>query len=54
MWMMIDITPKITIVPDVHACSFNRVREIRIEQDANVVVINEWDVEKIVEMLKDD
>ena len=43
-----------SIVPDTHACSFNRVKEVRIEQDGQVVILNQFDIYDIVKMLEDD
>ena len=50
-------TPTVTkwsIIRDIHACSFNRVKEIRIEQDGNIVILNAFDIEQIARALKDD
>jgi hypothetical protein len=42
------------IIPDIHACSFNRVKEVRIEQNDQVVILNQFDINDIAEMLRDD
>ena len=48
------IGTKWSIVPDTHACSFNRVKEIEIVQDGKTIILDQFDIYEIVNMLEDD
>lgn len=44
---------KFYVVPDVHACSFNRVKEVCIVQNGAIVVLDQFDIENIQKLLKE-
>lgn len=44
---------KITIEPDAHACSFNELKHIRIEQESGIVSLNKFDIKEIVKLARD-
>jgi hypothetical protein len=37
-----------SIPPDPHACSFNRIKSVMIEQDDQVVFLTKWDIEELI------
>ena len=42
----------ISIEPDAHACSFNRLKVVRVEQEGGVVFLSERSIQKINDLLE--
>ena len=37
-----------SIEPDMHCCSLNRIKYVKIEQDDQVVFLDKWEIETLV------
>ena len=37
-----------SIEPDMHACSFNRIKYVTIEQDDQVIHLDKWDIKNLL------
>ncbi len=42
----------ISVEPDLHACSYNQLKTVRVEQEGGTVLLNKFDIEEINKLLE--